>query len=306
MKPIELTIQGLNSFREEQHIDFETLCADGLFGIFGPTGSGKSTILDGITLALYGTVERAANNTSGILNQLEKQMAVGFTFELTGEQTSRYRAERSYKRTKDGGLRLASCRLIKQGKVNEVLADKERDLTKGVQEILGLTHDDFTRAVVLPQGKFAEFLTLKGNERRKMLQRLFHLEKYGDELTARLKQASEARKQQLTIISEKQALLGDASEDAVNQAKASCEQIERDLHRLRTKLAESEAEKKSFEQIWSLQEEKQAKSERMLELEKEKGTYDEIREKLVKDEAAEKLMPYLEALIEAEKEDAQA
>jgi exonuclease SbcC len=306
MKPIELTIRGLNSFREEQRIDFEALCADGLFGIFGPTGSGKSTILDGITLALYGTVERAANNTTGILNQLEEQMSVGFTFELTGDRTDRYRAERSYKKTKDGALRLSSCRLLKLGAINEVLADKERDLTRSVQEILGLTHDDFTRAVVLPQGKFAEFLTLKGNERRKMLQRLFHLEKYGDELTLRLKRAFDERKQYLQIISEKQAMLGDASEDAVNTAKERCTQIESELGALRTSLEKAEAEKKLFEQIRSLIEEKAAKSETFEQLSQEKEKYKEIRAKIDMSEAAEKLMPFLETLQEAEQESADA
>ena len=54
MKPIILKIKGINSFIEEQTIDFTSLTQLGLFGIFGPTGSGKSTILDGITLALYG------------------------------------------------------------------------------------------------------------------------------------------------------------------------------------------------------------------------------------------------------------
>jgi len=63
MRPSHLRIAGLNSFREVQEIDFTKLCETGVFGIFGSTGSGKSTILDAITLALYGTVERAANNT---------------------------------------------------------------------------------------------------------------------------------------------------------------------------------------------------------------------------------------------------
>lgn len=306
MKPIELTIRGLNSFREEQRIDFEALCADGLFGIFGPTGSGKSTILDGITLALYGTVERAANNTTGILNQLEEQMSVGFTFELTGDRTDRYRAERSYKKTKDGALRLSSCRLLKLGTINEVLADKERDLTRSVQEILGLTHDDFTRAVVLPQGKFAEFLTLKGNDRRKMLQRLFHLEKYGDELTSRLKHASDERRQYLQIISEKQVMLGDASEEAVSKAKQRCTQIESELRELQTRLEKAEAEKKLFEQVRNLIEEKESKSEVLEKLSQEKNKYEEIRVKLDMSEAAEKLMPVLEALQEAEQENADA
>ncbi|MCO7126702.1 SMC family ATPase [Sporolactobacillus shoreicorticis] len=300
MKPIELTLNGLNSFREEQHIDFEALCADGLFGIFGPTGSGKSTILDGITLALYGTVERAANNTSGILNQLEQQMSVGFTFELSGDETEQYRAERSYKRTKDGGLRLASCRLLKLGAVNEVIADKERDLTRSVQEILGLTHDDFTRAVVLPQGKFAEFLTLKGNDRRKMLQRLFHLERYGDELSARLKRAFDERKQWLQIVSEKQAMLGDASEEAVHAAIKRCTEIERKLTLSRTNLEKVEAEKHLFEQIRSMIEDKKAKAQALQKLMQEKDKYAAIKIKLSRSEAADKLMPYLDALRDAE------
>ena len=60
MRPKLLEIEGLQSFKELQRIDFETLSETGLFGIFGPTGSGKSTILDAITFALYGRVERAS------------------------------------------------------------------------------------------------------------------------------------------------------------------------------------------------------------------------------------------------------
>ncbi|HVK37452.1 MAG TPA: AAA family ATPase, partial [Candidatus Kapabacteria bacterium] len=59
MKPLSLEIAGLNSFRRKQVIEFGALLEDGLFGIFGPTGSGKSSILDAITLALYGRVKRA-------------------------------------------------------------------------------------------------------------------------------------------------------------------------------------------------------------------------------------------------------
>ncbi|WKB35078.1 SMC family ATPase [Terrilactibacillus sp. S3-3] len=221
MKPIELTVQGLQSYREAQRIDFETLSADGIFGIFGPTGSGKSTILDAITLALYGKVERAAKNTQGILNQSEDHLSVGLTFELAGKPPLRYRVERSYKRTKDGGLRSGSSRLFKYGEETEVLADKDRDVTQKIQDILGLTHDDFTRAVVLPQGKFAEFLSLKGVERRKMLQRLFHLEKYGDELNEKLKHHFGEANRRLEIIQAREQTIGEASEEAVADLRKS-------------------------------------------------------------------------------------
>lgn len=302
MKPVELTIQGLNSFRDVQHVDFESLCADGIFGIFGPTGSGKSTILDAVTLALYGTVERAANNTQGILNQLEDQLSVGFTFELAGQKKVRYRAERSYKRKKDGGMRAGSCRLMRLGERTEVLADKERDLTAKVQEILGLTHDDFTRAVVLPQGKFSEFLSLKGNERRQMLQRLFHLEKYGDELTARLKRHADTAKQRLTLISEKETVLGDASKEAVEKLRERLHQVSGELAGKKAVLEKQRFERDEMKQIWDYQEEKKAKAAALQLRLDEQPAVEKKRRLLERNDAAEKILPYLETLTAAEKE----
>ncbi|WP_100487452.1 SbcC/MukB-like Walker B domain-containing protein [Sporolactobacillus pectinivorans] len=302
MKPIELTVQGLNSFRETQHIDFEQLCADGIFGIFGPTGSGKSTILDAITLALYGTVERAANNTQGILNQLEDQLSVGFTFELVGQTIDRYRAERSYKRTKDGGLRMSSCRLLKLSGDKEVLADKEKDVTRKIRDILGLTHDDFTRAVVLPQGKFSEFLTLKGNERRKMLQRLFHLEKYGDELMAKLKLHFESACHKLEVISEKETLLGDASQEAVERLSEHSRLLNAEYSKTSAELESSGHERDQIRQIWTLQEEKNAKLKEQSELQKKQQEFEMKKNLLKMNDEAEKIIPYLENLIAAENE----
>ena len=80
MKPIRLELAGLQSYREKQTVDFEALCGGGVFGIFGPTGSGKSTILDAMTLALYGKVERAPKGTQGIINGAEDRLSVSFTF----------------------------------------------------------------------------------------------------------------------------------------------------------------------------------------------------------------------------------
>ncbi|EPR28513.1 Exonuclease sbcC [Geobacillus sp. WSUCF1] len=100
MKPISLTIAGLHSFREKQTIDFTALCEGGVFGIFGPTGSGKSTILDAMTLALFGSVERAANRTQAIINHAEQELFVSFTFELENAAgAKRYTVERSLKKS---------------------------------------------------------------------------------------------------------------------------------------------------------------------------------------------------------------
>lgn len=113
MRPVGLQVAGLQSFREKQTIEFDQLCGGGVFGIFGPTGSGKSSILDAITLALYGKVERAAGGTQGILNHAENELSVSFAFELgAGENLSRYRIERNYKRSGDHTIRTSTCRLL--------------------------------------------------------------------------------------------------------------------------------------------------------------------------------------------------
>ena len=161
MKPIKLELMGLNSYTDKQTIDFEKLTSRGLFGIFGNTGSGKSTILDAITIALYGDIARDA--TDYINTSCDKAM-VKFEFEIGSKNNrNRYFVERTIKNTPTGGTKTTRVLLgeIKpDGDIN-VLADKVGEVKNKIQEIIGLTSDDFTRSVVLPQGKFSEFLNYK-------------------------------------------------------------------------------------------------------------------------------------------------
>ena len=87
MRPLQLKLKGINSYREEQVIDFETLTSQGLFGIFGPTGSGKSTILDAMTLALYAKLPR---DTKNFINTNETTASVSFLFSITTDRTRKY------------------------------------------------------------------------------------------------------------------------------------------------------------------------------------------------------------------------
>ncbi|MGD6817723.1 AAA family ATPase [Metabacillus sp. 84] len=302
MKPIELTITGLHSFREKQTIDFEELCDGGVFGIFGPTGSGKSSILDAITLALYGKVERAANNTHGILNHAEDQLSVSYTFELrNGAKVKRYKVERTYKRTDEHRVKGSISRLIDLEAEPVVLADKASEVNEKVHQLLGLTIDDFTRAVVLPQGKFAEFLSLKGSERRQMLQRLFHLEQYGDELLSKLRTRLGQAKSRLRETEAEQAGLGDASKEALKQAE-----IEWQNHSLllekRTAERRAVREKLSQQQrIWELQLDLERLKEEERKLESQSEEISRMKEQLKLSDQAERLSPYLEYLEAAEK-----
>lgn len=172
MKPLRLVMTGINSFEEKQEIDFAFLTSMGLFGIFGPTGSGKTSILDGITLALYGSVARESKN---YMNVNCEKASVEYVFQIRSEKVDTYRITRGFKRDKrTGGIKTDYARLVLENS-EEVLADKVTEVTKMIQNIIGLTKEDFFRTVILPQGKFSEFLKLTGADRNEMLERLFHL-----------------------------------------------------------------------------------------------------------------------------------
>lgn len=304
MKPLRLKIEGLHSFREAQDIDFTALCATGVFGIFGPTGSGKSTILDSITLALYGKVERANKNTQGIINHGADRVLVEFSFEIgTPGQKRTYKVERLYKRVGENNVNARNSRLSELTPAGEeVLADKDREVTLKVEEILGLTVEDFTRAVVLPQGKFSEFLALRDADRRKMLQRLFALEAYGDKLNDRLKKRLQQAAGDLNGVEREQQGLGDASTQAVAEAGKALDDArkkEKAAHAAQRKmLKEFEGEK----QVWELQEEQQA----ILELSKQHNRLlpetEEQEKRLDIARRAEQVRPLLTALAESEQQ----
>jgi exonuclease SbcC len=301
VKPIILSIAGLHSFREKQEVDFESLCDGGVFGIFGPTGSGKSSILDAMTLALYGKVERAANQTQGIMNHAEDELSVSFTFELlhaTG--TKRYIVERSFKRTDDIRLKTASCRLIEKADESFVLADKTGEVNQKIQELLGLTIEDFTRAVVLPQGKFAEFLSLKGVDRRQMLQRLFHLEQYGDELSKKVKARLQEASQKVNELLAEQAGLGDASKEAIDAAEKEVSDLDLLLAKRKKELEQTEKDYENQRKLWQWQIEKQELAAQLQELEKNRDEINDLSNQVARSEEAEKLLPYAEELSQTE------
>ncbi|MFD2370504.1 AAA family ATPase [Brevibacillus sp. GCM10020057] len=262
MKPIRLKLAGMHSYREMQEVDFEILCQAGLFGIFGPTGSGKSTILDAITLALYGQVVRlgGGNHPKDVLNQLEQRVFVSFTFDLgKGADRKRYTIEREFGLDKKGNKRQPEVRLIQSGALtgepDVVLESKATAATAAIEALIGLTLQDFTRAVVLPQGQFSRFLTLKGSERNEMLQRMFRLHIYGEKLSERVRHALEQSREQLHRLQLAAAALGDAGYEALETARqtwAEAAEKEQEFMRQKQELAE---QRRELEQLYQWQQE---------------------------------------------------
>ncbi|MGN7357782.1 AAA family ATPase [Paenibacillus sp. SAF-054] len=295
MKPITLKLSGLQSYREMQQIDFEDLCDMGLFGIFGPTGSGKSTLLDAMTLALYGKVERAVNGTQGIMNHSEDSLFVSFCFELSSaEGKHRYRVERRFKRTSELSVSNTVSRFIEVTEEGEnVIADKLAEVTRCVEDKIGLKMDDFTRAVVLPQGKFAEFLSLKGSERRQMLQRLFHLEQYGDQLGIKLSRRVKENDGALKAVEAEQQGLGEAGEEALKAAELHLESTSLHAESIRIKLNALTREAEEKGKIRERQLERNSKNVQLDELRIREEEMRRFEQLLEKSSASSAILPSL-------------
>ncbi|MBB6449127.1 exonuclease SbcC [Geomicrobium halophilum] len=290
MRPLTLNIRGLHSFRESQTIDFNRLCSGGVFGIFGPTGSGKSSILDAMTFALFGRISRSGAASVSMINQSESEVAVSFSFRL-GHRS--FTAERRAKR-KENQLKTTRSRFIETTNEPVVLAEKTGDMNHHIEKMLGLKLDDFTRTVVLPQNKFSEFLSLKGTERSEMLQRLFDLHKYGDELNEKIKTNLTHVSARKGEIEGEQTGLGDASKEALSNAKQAVVQIENELHK-ETEVKE-ELERR-FQEAKETRKQQQFHKELLDELhnlDRERPAHEGRLQALHLSNSASRLLPYIE------------
>ena len=169
MRPLRLEMKGFSAFAERTVIDFDDV---ELTAFVGPTGAGKSSVIDAMTFALYGSVARyGQRDVAPVINQLCNEAQLRFDFEVSG---TAYTAVRVVRRTKTGGT-TKEARLEAGG---EVLAGDEKALSAKVVELLGLDFAKFNKTVVLPQGRFAEFLHDKPADRQALLRELLGLGVY--------------------------------------------------------------------------------------------------------------------------------
>lgn len=238
MKPIKLEIEGLHSFASKQTIDFASLTSRGVFGIFGATGSGKSTILDAIILALYGKVYRSKSN-SDFINLKSKSAKVGFQFSFVddGKEKTLY-VVRTFKRKPKN-----ANEVDQQAEVYEVGALGSRQIAEGVKRVdeyivnlLGMTDTEFLKCIALPQGEFASFLKSKPNERVSIIGNIFDLNKYGQELWEKVKIRLENIEKEKAVLEGKLLVVGSIDESAVKAARNDIKNCENDIREMEESL----------------------------------------------------------------------
>ena len=199
MKPIRLELKEFGPYKNEI-IEWDRIINEPIFLITGKTGSGKSTLFDAITYALYnkttGGKDIASLRTKTALDKDKTQ--VNFDFELSGKK---YRIERTLAYLKAGNKNLTSGKVALMqynDEKLEVIATKEQEVKEKIEELIGLDDKQFCQIIILPQGKFKEFLLSKSSEKKETLRSLFNTyfyQKFVEQLQEQAKKLDSSHKQ---------------------------------------------------------------------------------------------------------------
>lgn len=196
MIPLQLTIEGLYSYQERQTIDFTQLTEAGLFGIFGSVGSGKSSILEAISYALYGETERLNardKRTYNMMNLKSNRSYIEFDFKNYEDEL--YRATREFKRNSKNFDEVRPPSVTFYHWKNEQWIPLQN---ADAEKIIGLSYTNFKRTIIIPQGQFKEFLELGEAERTKMMKEIFGLQRFDlQENASKLNKANQTELDQL-------------------------------------------------------------------------------------------------------------
>ncbi|HET7846763.1 MAG TPA: SMC family ATPase, partial [Acidimicrobiia bacterium] len=171
MRPLNITLEGFSAYRTPNRVSFVEV---DFFSLSGPTGSGKSSLIDAMIFALYGRVPRlGGSQVAPVISAGSDRARVSVDFAVA-DQT--YTVTRQVLRTKTG----ANTNEARLEHGPDVLASGADEVTRAVEGLLGLRYEDFTKTVVLPQGEFAKFLTATKSDRQALLRKLLDLDIYSE------------------------------------------------------------------------------------------------------------------------------
>ncbi len=284
MTPISLTIKGLYSYQQETTIDFSSLTAAGLFGIFGAVGSGKSTILEAISFALFGDTERLNSRESrsyNMMNLKSNTLLIDFVF-VSGVDETKYKFTASARRNKKNFEDVSAFE--RKAYINR---NGWQPIAVNAEEILGLSYDNFKRTIIIPQGKFQEFLQLKETERVQMLKEIFNLGKF--ELGSKVLKLSKQNDLVISNMQGQMLTLPEYNEEVVKEKQAGINVLTLNVNNLAISIKEKTEAEIKLQNLQSFFEEVNTKTEKLNELKQEEQTINEQDKKLLAYEKCQQL-----------------
>ncbi len=204
MRPLKLTMQAFGPYARKEVIDFTVLGNRTMFVISGKTGSGKTTIFDGISYAIYGKASGEDRNGPELRSQFAEDSLlteVSFEFKLKENRYLITRAPQQEKKKERGdgyttiGAKAELYTFDADGN-EQLVASSIRDVDEKVKEIMQIDSNQFRQILMIPQGEFRRLLTSDSKEKENILQRLFHTEMY-KRIEEKLKEQAQALKKEV-------------------------------------------------------------------------------------------------------------
>ncbi|HOO94205.1 MAG TPA: AAA family ATPase [Proteiniphilum sp.] len=271
MIPIKLTLQGLYSYQAKQTIDFTRLTSSGLFGIFGMVGSGKSSILEAITFALYGRTDRlnlsGDNRNYNMMNLKSKELLIDFIFEAGGERT----LYRSTVKGRRNSKRFEEVKTLDRAAYRKVDSEWIPIEQEALQEAIGLSYENFKRTIIIPQGQFQEFLQLGNKDRTQMLKELFNLGKY--EFYYKVAALETRNNEQKHILEGELKGLGDIDESQLDQYESWLDQLKEKIVELKSRHNELQLKEEQQRKLRELLQKSSEAEQELRKLENEEPVF---------------------------------
>ena len=232
MRPTRLELRGFSAFAEPTELDLADVS---LFALTGPTGAGKTSLIDAIVFALYGLVPRYrdARLVEPVISQDRQEAHIRLDFTV-GDAA--YTVVRVVRRTKTG----ATTKEARLERGTEVLAGDVKALDAAVHDLIGLNAEQFTTCVVLPQGEFAKFLHSKPSDRQEILIRLLDLGRY-ERIGARARERAKLARAAVVRADARLAELVDVTDEsrqAADARRAALDELVGAIEKQQPRLAE--------------------------------------------------------------------